>query len=1012
MRKIVLIFLLTFFLSAWAQKDIQTMIQPNVHASIMHEQSALYRNYNFTTDQQWDSLREKISGKKTINGKGGVHKNNAICPMQKRVYGWHPYWNGSTYLNYDWTRLTDFCYFDYSVNASSGANTNPSFAWSTSAAVTAAINNGVNAHICATLFSSHATFWANSSAQQTLITNLINLVQSRGGKGVNIDFEGMGSADKVPFTNFMNNLCTQMHSAVPGSEVSVALYAVDWSNTFDLAVLNQFVDYFIFMGYDYYWSGSTSAGPESPLYNFQTSYNYTLNKTITYYIKQGVTPAKLLAGLPYYGREWETTGSSAPSTTTGNFTTTRTYSAVRNNANGYYNTPSWEPNSFSNYYAFQVAGVWRQCWIDNALAYSYKYDVVNQRGLGGIGIWALGYDDGYSELWNLLDEKFSSCSIVPCSDTIWDTGGPNRNYYDNENYSFTIAPSGAFAIQLAFLQFDVELNYDTLFIYDGPSTTSALIGAYTGSNSPGTVTSTQSAITLRFKSDGATVKPGFTAIWTCLSDQIAPVTTLNNPPNWVTQNTSATFNDADNPNGSGVDKAFYNVSALNTNEWRSNNQNGFFRDDFISAIHPEWTIVTGTWVNVGGHLEQQDETSSNTNIFAPLNQNLADRYLFHWLGKIDGTGTNRRAGLHFFCDSAQFTNRLNSYFVWFRADQDQLQFYKVVNDVFYLEQTLPCVLNTGQWYDFKTTFDRFSGIVQVWVDDNYIGSWQDNFPLSIGNFISFRSGNCNYAVDNFSAYKSRSTSALVTVGPGNFNDIRYQNPAPGINAAQIRSLSKDFANNIGGIFQANWNVDWTSADTFGVKINDGLAFDIDTSASLTSFSANWNNFTDTNSAVIQYEFCIGSSPGSQDILPWTNQGLNFSATYNSLVLLNGQTYYSGIRAINGAGLISDPVISDGALVLISLSSYTSATESEFAVAYPNPVHDELNILFSNNQGKEIQTIEILDYRGAKLYELSLSKKQDSMPVKINTSLLGISDGVYFICLVSPTGKKIIPFVKQ
>ncbi|MBL2951458.1 hypothetical protein ELO23_30375, partial [Klebsiella pneumoniae] len=82
------------------------------------------------------------------------------------------------------------------------------------------------------------------------------------------------------------------------------------------------------MGYDYYYSGSATAGPEAPLYNFQTSYNYTLAKSITYYVKQGATPSKLLLGLPYYGREWETAANTAPSSTTGGFTSSRTLSYV------------------------------------------------------------------------------------------------------------------------------------------------------------------------------------------------------------------------------------------------------------------------------------------------------------------------------------------------------------------------------------------------------------------------------------------------------------------------------------------------------------------------------------------------------------------------------------------------------------------------------------------------------------------------------------------------------------
>jgi len=85
-------------------------------------------------------------------------------------------------------------------------------------------------------------------------------------------------------------------------------------------------------------------------------------------------------------------------------------------------------------------------------------------------------------------------------------GGPTRNYYDAENYYTTISPTGASSVSLAFSQFDVELNYDTLGLR-WTSTTSTLIGAYTGTNSPGTVSSSGPSITIRFKSDNTTNRP-------------------------------------------------------------------------------------------------------------------------------------------------------------------------------------------------------------------------------------------------------------------------------------------------------------------------------------------------------------------------------------------------------------------------------------------------------------------------------------------------------------------------
>ena len=149
------------------------------------------------------------------------------------VYGWHPYWVGSTYQNYEWDLLSHFSYFSYEVNPVDGSPLTTN-GWNNSSAVDAALASGnTKVTLTVSLFSDHSTFFNSSSAPQNLISSLINLVQTRGAHGVNIDFEGLPSAYKQQFATFMQNLSNQMHASIPGSEVSTVLYAVDWNNVFD-----------------------------------------------------------------------------------------------------------------------------------------------------------------------------------------------------------------------------------------------------------------------------------------------------------------------------------------------------------------------------------------------------------------------------------------------------------------------------------------------------------------------------------------------------------------------------------------------------------------------------------------------------------------------------------------------------------------------------------------------------------------------------------------------------------
>lgn len=191
-----------------------------------------YTNY---FAQQYSVMKEQLEYYNSLgNADANYYEQNTVaatkplrekstCNLNKVVYGWHPYWVGNVYQNYDWDLLSHMSFFSYEVDAATG-NAVSTHGWSTSAAVTAAIASGnTKVTLCVTLFSNHNTFFASSTAQQTLITNLINLIQSRGAHGVNIDFEGLPSGQKTNFANFMVNLANQMHAAIPGSDVSTVL---------------------------------------------------------------------------------------------------------------------------------------------------------------------------------------------------------------------------------------------------------------------------------------------------------------------------------------------------------------------------------------------------------------------------------------------------------------------------------------------------------------------------------------------------------------------------------------------------------------------------------------------------------------------------------------------------------------------------------------------------------------------------------------------------------------------
>ena len=75
-------------------------------------------------------------------------------------------------------------------------------------------------------------------------------------------------------------------------------------------------------------------------------------------------------------------------------------------------------------------------------------------------------------------------------------------------------------------------------------------------------------------------------------------------------------------------------------------------------------------------------------------------------------------------------------------------------------------------------------------------------------------------------------------------------------------------------------------------------------SSLTEISARWKGFQDKESGISRYEICIGSVPGLCDVSEFKNVGLVTKVIVNNLNLTHNATYYTTVRATNGAAQTS------------------------------------------------------------------------------------------------------------
>lgn len=329
--------------------------------------------------------------------------NTKKLKNEYKTFGWHPYYMGSSYKSYPFDLLWGVSYWGAEVEPTSGT-LKDTHDWSTTGLVTDAKAAGTKVFLTFSNFgiTANKEFFGSEDAQNKLIDQIISALDERDADGANIDFEEVPSSVKSEFNDWLVQLSSRLKEK--GYLFTLCLYAVDFSQVFDIPKLKNEVDLFIIMGYDYYYAGSKTAGPVSPLLSAEWMLPYNLESSVDYYLKQGVPRRNLLVAVPYYGREWKTAGKGIPAVNDG-FVDAPIYTdIVTKIVKG---KPELQPISETQLYQFEDSKANHvQLWYDDATTLSAKYKWFKDKGIGGIGIWALGYDYGQPELWNLIESEF------------------------------------------------------------------------------------------------------------------------------------------------------------------------------------------------------------------------------------------------------------------------------------------------------------------------------------------------------------------------------------------------------------------------------------------------------------------------------------------------------------------------------------------------------------------------------------------------------------------------------
>ena len=343
-------------------------------------------------------------------------KYSKIKP-ENEVFGWHPYWMGSAWKSYPFELISTISYFSYKLDPKTGSYTNPEQMqeWRETAMIDSAKlkKTKVLLTVSSHGYKNNNSFLGNQSKWSIMIDSLTSLLKHRDADGVDINFEGLPYLKRGSFNRFIEVLRKRLNQNITNKTpiISMTLPAVDSREIFDVLYLNKFIDLFVIMGYDYN-TGPQLQGAVAPLLPFETE-NISLNNTLKYYLDIGIDPKKTILALPYYGSMWEGTLSEDGSTST-MFERKVTYREIRSLFNEDFVTrnklsPVLEKKSMTNYFNINYPdNTSKEVWFDDDYTLGKKYDFALTNKLKGVGIWALGYDNGYNELWDVIENKFAT----------------------------------------------------------------------------------------------------------------------------------------------------------------------------------------------------------------------------------------------------------------------------------------------------------------------------------------------------------------------------------------------------------------------------------------------------------------------------------------------------------------------------------------------------------------------------------------------------------------------------
>ena len=338
------------------------------------------------------------------------------------VFGYVPYWEMDAGIadHLAKTRLTTLALFSVTTKRSGVINTTLSGYKKITGdigrqLIREAHDRGVRVELVYTSFGydKNKTFFTGPvKTQDKAIASLVTLADQIGVDGINVDVELIDDTDVPSYGAFVGRLRDALRKTINDGQVSVATTSGPRGASMAVAATALGADRVFLMGYDYHWKGS-APGASSPIARRDGKPN-DLAWSLDLYEAAGVPIDRTILGLPLYGMTWPVVDAELGSLETGKGDTwvPRSHLDILQDPKI---VPVRDPVELVDFYALPTpqpdgTTTWTAVYVDSPDTLGQKMGLADDRGLAGVGFWAIGYERGLPE-YTALIERFATGTL-------------------------------------------------------------------------------------------------------------------------------------------------------------------------------------------------------------------------------------------------------------------------------------------------------------------------------------------------------------------------------------------------------------------------------------------------------------------------------------------------------------------------------------------------------------------------------------------------------------------------